>query len=103
MAIGEHLEPVPPDRALPVVLEMRKPGRNSDEWASRSMDGVAESRSVRGGAEADLLLHGRTVSRPLPHGKHPHADRADRERDSRLRTVLIRAVSPVFFLRGCQR
>ncbi len=49
-------EPVPPHRALPVVVEMGDPVRGAYERRSRPDRRVREACAVRCGAEADLLL-----------------------------------------------
>ena len=50
--IGEE---VPPDRALPVELEVAEPARRDDERRPGAVDGIRDPHAVGGPAEPDLL------------------------------------------------
>src|SRR5262245_44404214 len=65
---------MPPDRALPFVVQVTEPVRRLDQRRTRAGDGVREASSVPGGAEPNLLS-GR--ARWLTLGTHPFDDRAD--------------------------
>ena len=58
VAVAELGQPVTPDRALPVEVEMRQPGRRPHDRRPAAVDGVREPHPVASGAEADLLRHG---------------------------------------------
>jgi hypothetical protein len=48
-------EPVPPDRAVPVELQVSEPCRGPHQRRTAAMDGVRDSSAVGRGAESDLL------------------------------------------------
>src|SRR5690606_6493058 len=52
---GERAQPVSPDRALPVVVEVRQPVRGLDQRCAAAGCGVGDLGAVGGPAEADLL------------------------------------------------
>ena len=52
----EVVQEMPPDGALPVVLEVAQPAGGDDEGRPGPMDGVGQPRSVTRAAEADLLV-----------------------------------------------
>jgi hypothetical protein len=60
-AAAQLLEPVAPDRALPVVLEVGQPVRDLDERRSGPVRRVRDPDVVRGDTETDGLLHIRTL------------------------------------------
>jgi hypothetical protein len=54
----ELREPVAPDGASPVVLEVREPVGHLDDRRPLAVESVGEADAVLRAAEADLLLHG---------------------------------------------
>ena len=56
-AVAQLREPMPPQRALPVDVEMCQPGRGPHDRRPAAMDGECESDAISSGAEADLLRH----------------------------------------------
>ena len=57
VAVPQLGQPVAPDRALPVEVEVRQPRRRPHERRSAAVDGVRQPNTIPGGAEAHLLLH----------------------------------------------
>ena len=57
VAGGEPLEPMPPDRALPVELEVRQPGCRPYDRRPVPVHRVGESHTIGCGAKPDLLIH----------------------------------------------
>jgi hypothetical protein len=55
---SQLLEPVVPDRALPIELEVGHPVRGFDQGLPPAMHGIGDTDTIRGRAEADLLLQG---------------------------------------------
>ena len=53
--VREELHPMPPDRARPVVLEVRQPARRPDQGGTRARLGPGELDAVRGAEVADRL------------------------------------------------
>jgi Carbon-nitrogen hydrolase len=53
---GELDQPVPPHRALPVVIEVAEPIRHLHQRGAIPHRGVRQSHTVRGSTEPDLLL-----------------------------------------------
>ena len=53
----KRLDPRTPDRALPLVLEMREPVRRLEKRRPVAGDRVGNARAVGAPAEADLLVH----------------------------------------------
>ncbi len=56
---GELPDPVPPDRAVAVKLEMAEPVGGLDQGWPAPGGRVGDAHAVAGGAEADLLIEGR--------------------------------------------
>lgn len=54
-------QPVAPDRAAPVVVDVRQPMSCAHEHRATPDGGVGQSDTVTGGAESDFLFHGRRV------------------------------------------
>src|SRR5215207_10982798 len=67
----QPLEPVPPDRAAPVELQMGQPVRSLDQGRSAGPGGVDGIRPLPGCAEPDLLLHGGDRTPPRQGGPGP--------------------------------
>src|SRR6201999_1730762 len=61
VALTESAQPVAPDRALPVEVEMGQPGGDPDERWPPPVHCVCETGAIRSTAEANLLLHSLTV------------------------------------------
>ena len=55
---SQLLEPVVPDRALPIELEVRHPVRGFDQGLPPAMHGIGDTDTIRGRAKADLLFQG---------------------------------------------
>src|SRR5947199_9284458 len=53
--LAEANEPVPPDGALPVELEMCQPGRCPDERSAGAVHGVRDTDAVSPSTKPDLL------------------------------------------------
>src|SRR6266542_1563551 len=89
----ELFEPVLPDRALPVVLQVREPVRSLDDGRADPVLRVGDRRPVRATAEADPLLHGPDAIRgkgarfgtgpPEPRPRPPPPSSTGRARRSR--------------------
>ena len=56
---GQLPDPVAPDRAVAVELEMAEPVGGLDQGWAAADGGVGDAHPVAGGAVADLLLEGR--------------------------------------------
>ena len=63
--IAELLQPMAPDRALPVELQMSQPGRDPHQRRTASVQRVSKAHAVPSRAEADVLLHRLTVQLTL--------------------------------------
>ena len=59
MIAGQLPDPMAPDRALHIELEMAEPVRGLHQWGARPDRGVRDAHAVAGRAKADLLLEGR--------------------------------------------
>ena len=57
VAVAQLGQPVTPDRALPVEVEMRQPRRRPHDRRPAAVDGVRQPHAVASGAEANLLRH----------------------------------------------
>ena len=77
--VAELLQPMAPDGAFPVELEMTEPGRDPDEWRTGPMDGISQTHAVPSRAKAHVLLHTLTVQLTLSD-REPQVkpDRPDR-------------------------
>ena len=56
--LAELIEEVPPDRALPVVLEVAEPARDDDQRRPAAVDRVRQTQAVLPPTESDLLFEG---------------------------------------------
>src|SRR5262249_17299997 len=54
----EDVQPRPPGKAAPLVLEMREPGRRHHQRRSVAAHRISEANAVRRRTETDVLLHG---------------------------------------------
>jgi hypothetical protein len=57
MARAKAAQPMPPNRASPVMLEMGEPVGRLDDRRTLAVHGVGEAHAVRRCAEPDALLH----------------------------------------------
>src|SRR5690606_7628844 len=81
----EVADPMPPDRAVPVVLEMIEPVRRLHQRRPVADDRIGKPGTVVRGAEAHLLGWQRVALRRLPHpgGRTPRPE-LGRNRDFRI-------------------
>ena len=64
VALAEPIEPMAPDRAFPVQLEMGQPGRDPYQRRTAAVHRVGQAHPVRRGAKPDLSHHARTLNLP---------------------------------------
>ena len=60
--LRQPVEPMPPERTLPVELQMGEPARRPHQRWPAPVNRIREPNAVRRGAESDLLPHGLTPS-----------------------------------------
>ena len=54
---SEGLQPVAPDRALPVAFNMREPATDAQQRRAAAGHRISDAYAVAGGTEANLLVH----------------------------------------------
>ena len=62
VALAKPIEPMAPDRAFPVQLEMGQPGRDPHQRRTAAVHRVGETGAVRRGAKTDLSHDARTAA-----------------------------------------
>src|ERR1700690_2739422 len=64
--LAECIEPRPPSKTTPLVLEMREPRRRHDQRRSAAARRIGEPHAVSSLTETDVLLHSANSGRRVP-------------------------------------